>query len=139
MYRFARIGERFIAGGCRGRFNIGRIRSISCTTANMISSDTLQPRITKSKGTNKIPFMERSKIFSYTLSGLGNDYPNLVAGRKIFFRKETTDKLPLSVHFRIPLSFLVCSGHLRHDYLIKYAYFVKCYLNRFASISDPEK
>ena len=30
-------------------------------------------------------------------------------------------------------------GQLRHDYLIKYAYFVKCYLNRFASISDPEK
>ena len=28
---------------------------------------------------------------------------------------------------------------LRHDYLIKYAYFVKCYFNRFASISDPEK
>ena len=25
-----------------------------------------------------------------------------------------------------------CSGH---DYLIKYAYFVKCYLNRFASIN----
>ena len=22
---------------------------------------------------------------------------------------------------------------------MKYAYFVKCYLNRFASISDPEK
>ena len=32
-----------------------------------------------------------------------------------------------------------CSGHLRHDYRIKYAYFVKCYLERFASISDPEK
>ena len=34
---------------------------------------------------------------------------------------------------------LPCSGHLRHDYLIKYTYFVKCYLKRFASISDPEK
>ena len=31
------------------------------------------------------------------------------------------------------------SGHLRHDYLIKYAYFSKCYLERFASISAPEK
>ena len=31
------------------------------------------------------------------------------------------------------------SGHLRYDYVIKYAYFVKCYLERFASISDPEK
>ena len=32
-----------------------------------------------------------------------------------------------------------CSGHLRHYYRIKYAYFVKCYLERFVSISDPEK
>ena len=31
------------------------------------------------------------------------------------------------------------SGHLRDDYLIKYAYFSKCYLERFASISAPEK
>ena len=31
------------------------------------------------------------------------------------------------------------SGHLRHDFLIKYTYFVKCYLERFASITDPEK
>ena len=31
---------------------------------------------------------------------------------------------------------LPCSGHLRHDYLIKYTYFVKCYLKRFASISE---
>ena len=30
------------------------------------------------------------------------------------------------------------SGHFRHDYLIKYAYFSKCYLERFASINDPE-
>ena len=31
------------------------------------------------------------------------------------------------------------SGHLRHDYLIKYAYCDKiCYLERFASINDPE-
>ena len=30
-------------------------------------------------------------------------------------------------------------GHVKHDYLIKYACFVKCYLERFASISDPEK
>ena len=28
---------------------------------------------------------------------------------------------------------------LRHDHLIKYADFVKCYLERFASISYPEK
>ena len=28
------------------------------------------------------------------------------------------------------------SGHLRHDYLMKYAYFAKCYLERFASTSD---
>ena len=27
----------------------------------------------------------------------------------------------------------------RHDYLIRYAYFVKYYLERFTSISDPEK
>ena len=27
-------------------------------------------------------------------------------------------------------------NHLRHDYLIKYAYFVECYLERFASISQ---
>ena len=33
---------------------------------------------------------------------------------------------------------LVFSGHLRHDYLIKYAYFEKCYLQRFAPINDPE-
>ena len=31
------------------------------------------------------------------------------------------------------------SGHLRHEYLITYAYFVKCYLQWFASVSDPEK
>ena len=31
------------------------------------------------------------------------------------------------------------SGYLRHYYLIKYVYFVKCYFNRFASVSDPEK
>ena len=31
------------------------------------------------------------------------------------------------------------SGHLRDDYLIKYAYFSKCYLERFAPISAPEK
>lgn len=31
------------------------------------------------------------------------------------------------------------SGHLKHDYLIKYAHFVKSYLARFAFISDPEK
>ena len=31
-------------------------------------------------------------------------------------------------------------NHLRHDYLIKYAYLVECYLERFASIGcDPEK
>ena len=30
------------------------------------------------------------------------------------------------------------SGHLRHDYLMKYAYFAKCYLERFASTSDTE-
>ena len=28
---------------------------------------------------------------------------------------------------------------LRHDDLIEDAYFVKCYLERFASFSDPEK
>ena len=28
---------------------------------------------------------------------------------------------------------------LRYDHLIKYADFVKCYLERFASISYPEK
>jgi len=31
------------------------------------------------------------------------------------------------------------SGDLRHDYLIKYAYFSKCYLERLASVSAPEK
>ena len=31
------------------------------------------------------------------------------------------------------------SGHLRYDYLIKYEYFSKCYLERFVSISAPEK
>ena len=31
------------------------------------------------------------------------------------------------------------SGHLSHDYFIKYAYFVKWYLERFAFVSDPEK
>ena len=31
------------------------------------------------------------------------------------------------------------SSVLTHDYLIKYAYFSKCYLERFASISAPEK
>ena len=31
-----------------------------------------------------------------------------------------------------------CSSHLRHDYLIKYAYFSKCHLERFASISAPD-
>ena len=31
------------------------------------------------------------------------------------------------------------SGHLRHDYLVKYAYFVKCHLERFASMNDPER
>ena len=36
-------------------------------------------------------------------------------------------------------SVLPYSGHLRHDYLIKYAYFSKCYLERMASISAPEK
>ena len=34
---------------------------------------------------------------------------------------------------------LKSSRHSRYDYLIKYAYFVKCYLNRIASISDPKK
>ena len=28
---------------------------------------------------------------------------------------------------------------LSYDYLINYAYFAKCYLEGFASISDPEK
>ena len=34
---------------------------------------------------------------------------------------------------------LKSSRHSRYDYLIKYAYFVKCFLNRIASISDPKK
>ena len=29
-------------------------------------------------------------------------------------------------------------GNLRHDYLIKYDILMKCYLERFASINDPE-
>ena len=36
-------------------------------------------------------------------------------------------------------NFLTDSGHLTYDYLIKQPYFVKCYFNRFVSISDTEK
>ena len=44
-----------------------------------------------------------------------------------------------SFHFPQHPTLSYISGHLRYDYLIKYAYFVKRYLNWFASVRDPEK
>ena len=43
------------------------------------------------------------------------------------------------VQIMVDSTIIKLEGHLRHDYLIKYAYLVKCYLERFAFISDPEK
>ena len=38
-----------------------------------------------------------------------------------------------------PYSLRTLRACLSHDYVIKYAYYVKWYLERFASVSDPKK
>ena len=59
-----------------------------------------------------------------------------------FYKSHSTgqniDKKSKTRSVSLPQS-LSNSGHFRHDYLIKYAYLVKCYLERFTSIIDPEK
>ena len=45
----------------------------------------------------------------------------------------------VDIDSRPTVNSLTPADYLRHDYLIKCAYFSKCYLEQFASISAPEK